>query len=116
VRLTREDLARGFGIEDTVRRRWAILFCPYRSWTLPAHIYVRWSRLANVLRHFASGGGLRCPAVMLSVSTQTTEVQVVASQVELAQEEIKEQEKQRVLGFIPNFYVSYAPRLRFFRG
>jgi hypothetical protein len=54
---------------------------------------------------------------MLSVSTQTTEVQVVASQVELAQEEIKEQEKQRVLGFIPNFYVSYAPRqLRFFRG
>lgn len=38
-----------------------------------------------------------------------TEVQVGGSQVEIAQEQIKEQEKQRVLGFVPNFYVSYIP-------
>jgi hypothetical protein len=30
-------------------------------------------------------------------------------QVEIAEVQIKEQEKQRVLGFIPNFYVSYVP-------
>src|SRR5207249_1182939 len=29
--------------------------------------------------------------------------------IEVAEEQIKEQEKQRALGFIPNFYVSYVP-------
>lgn len=37
------------------------------------------------------------------------EVQVGGSQVEIAEEQIKVQEKQRVLGFVPNFYVSYIP-------
>ena len=49
------------------------------------------------------------PLVMLVVATQKTEVLVGLTQVELAQEQLKEQEKQRVLGFIPNFYVSYVP-------
>ena len=31
------------------------------------------------------------------------------SQEEIAEEQIKDQEKQRVMGFIPNFYVSYVP-------
>ncbi|HTC95621.1 MAG TPA: carboxypeptidase-like regulatory domain-containing protein [Terriglobales bacterium] len=38
-----------------------------------------------------------------------TEVQVAGSQAEIAEEQIKVQEKQRVLGFVPNFYVSYIP-------
>jgi hypothetical protein len=37
------------------------------------------------------------------------EVQVGGSQAEIAEAQIKEQEKQRVLGFVPNFYVSYIP-------
>src|SRR5205807_8934357 len=37
------------------------------------------------------------------------EIRVVPPQIELAEEQIKEQEKQRALGFIPNFYVSYVP-------
>ena len=37
------------------------------------------------------------------------EVQVGGSQAEIAEEQIKVQEKQRVLGFVPNFYVSYIP-------
>jgi hypothetical protein len=49
------------------------------------------------------------PEMMLSVATAVTEVRVELSQVEVAQEEVKEQEKQRVLGFIPNFYVTYVP-------
>lgn len=49
------------------------------------------------------------PLVMLVVATQRTEVLVGLTQVELAQEQLKEQEKQRVFGFIPNFYVSYVP-------
>jgi hypothetical protein len=45
----------------------------------------------------------------MPIATAFTEVRVVPSQEEIAQEQIKEQEKQRALGFIPNFYVSYIP-------
>jgi hypothetical protein len=44
----------------------------------------------------------------LALATEATEVRVVVPTVEVAAEEIKEQEKQRVLGVIPNFYVSYV--------
>ena len=44
---------------------------------------------------------------MLVITTQVTEVHVGLTQEELADVQIKEQEKQRVLGVIPNFYVSY---------
>jgi hypothetical protein len=49
------------------------------------------------------------PAITLVLATVVTEVRVGGTQIEVAQEQIKEQEKQRVLGFIPNFYVSYVP-------
>ncbi len=49
------------------------------------------------------------PQITLSVASTTTEVRVALSRTEEAEAEIKEQEKQRVLGFIPNFYVSYVP-------
>jgi hypothetical protein len=46
---------------------------------------------------------------MLALAATVTDVQVGLPQSEVAEMEIKEQEKQRVLGFIPNFYVSYVP-------
>lgn len=49
------------------------------------------------------------PPIALALATEVTEVRVVLPQVEVAEAEIKEQEKQRVLGVIPNFYVSYIP-------
>lgn len=49
------------------------------------------------------------PQVLLAVATQMTQVTVGLTQVELAEVQIKDQEKQRVLGIIPNFYVSYVP-------
>jgi hypothetical protein len=48
------------------------------------------------------------PAITLAVATEIMQVQVVLPRVELAEEEVKEQEKQRVFGVIPNFYVSYV--------
>jgi hypothetical protein len=45
----------------------------------------------------------------LAVATAVTDVEVGLSQTEVAEEEIKIEEKQRVLGVIPNFYVSYDP-------
>jgi len=53
------------------------------------------------------GQALLVPPIVLAVATAATEVQVGGSTVEVAEAQIKEQEKQRVLGFIPNFYVSY---------
>jgi hypothetical protein len=47
------------------------------------------------------------PPIPLTVATTVTQVDVALSPVEVAEEQIKDQEKQRVLGVIPNFYVSY---------
>jgi len=56
-----------------------------------------------------SGEAYITPVIMLVISTQVTEVHVSLTREELAEVQIKEQEKQRVLGFIPNFYVSFEP-------
>jgi hypothetical protein len=56
-----------------------------------------------------SGETYMVPPITLTVATAITDVEVVLSPVEVAEEQIKDQEKQRVLGFIPNFYVSYVP-------
>jgi hypothetical protein len=47
------------------------------------------------------------PPVQLVVATAAAEVQVAMTPVEIAEAEIKDEEKQRVLGVIPNFYVTY---------
>lgn len=54
------------------------------------------------------GENYSVPQVALMLATEMTEVRVNMSQIEIAEAEIKEQEKQRVLGFVPNFYVSYV--------
>lgn len=56
-----------------------------------------------------SGGLDELPKIVLLVATNVTEVQVGLPQTEVAEEQIKIEEKQRVLGAIPNFYVSYTP-------
>jgi hypothetical protein len=49
------------------------------------------------------------PLIRLIIATQVTEVRVGLTPDQLADAQIKDQEKQRVFGFIPNFYVSYVP-------
>ncbi len=56
------------------------------------------------------GEALEMLELRLSIAAATTEVQVSgADNYELAEEQIKIQETQRVLGVIPNFYVTYNP-------
>ncbi len=57
----------------------------------------------------SSGQTFAMPPISLAVATAITEVHVGLSSIELAQEQLKDQEKQRVLGVIPNFYVTYVP-------
>jgi hypothetical protein len=49
------------------------------------------------------------PEIVLPVARATTEVNVTYTTEEIAEQQIKYQEQQRVLGFIPNFYASYVP-------
>ena len=56
-----------------------------------------------------SGEAYVTPLIMLVIPTQVTEVHVGLTPEELANVQIKEQERQRVLGVVPNFYVSYEP-------
>lgn len=49
------------------------------------------------------------PAIVLNVARATTTVSVGMSPAQIAQIQIKQQEKQRVVGIFPNFYVSYVP-------
>lgn len=49
------------------------------------------------------------PQITLSIAVQTAQITVTPqTQEEIAERQIKVQEKQRVFGFLPNFYVSYA--------
>ena len=57
----------------------------------------------------AAGEHFVTPLIMMFIPTQVTEVHVGVPPEDLATEQIHEQEHQRVLGVIPNFYVSYAP-------
>ena len=47
------------------------------------------------------------PSITLALAANVTQVQVVAPRAEIAEAEIKVEEKQLVLGVIPNFYVTY---------
>jgi hypothetical protein len=53
------------------------------------------------------GNNYSVPQITLLLAASTAEVQVLPSRVEVAEDQIKTEEKQRVLGVIPNFYVSY---------
>jgi hypothetical protein len=53
------------------------------------------------------GEELEMPRIALPVGSTTSEIQVFASVHEVAEAEVKEEEKQKVMGFIPNFYVTY---------
>jgi hypothetical protein len=56
-----------------------------------------------------AGQNLEAQPVVLLIAS-SSEVRVTASSEEIAEEEMHLEEQQRVLGFIPNFYVSYDPR------
>jgi hypothetical protein len=47
--------------------------------------------------------------VRLQIAAVTTSVTVTASQEQIAVEQVKVEEQQRVFGIIPNFYVTYDP-------
>jgi Carboxypeptidase regulatory-like domain len=55
------------------------------------------------------GENYSVPLIVLAVAAVVTAIKVTPSRPEIAQYQLEKQEKQRVLGFIPNFYVTYFP-------
>jgi hypothetical protein len=53
------------------------------------------------------GGSVELPPVVMRIATSSS-VSVSASQEEIAEAEVKVEEKQRVVGFIPNYFVTYS--------
>ncbi len=55
------------------------------------------------------GENYEIPQITMAVGTATVDVEVRLKPEEVAEEQVRVQEKQRILGAIPNFYVSYVP-------
>jgi hypothetical protein len=66
--------------------------------------FADWTSLGVALE---SGQYVILPIPRLQIATAFTSVTVGYSAEEVATEEVKLEEKQRIFGFIPNFYVSY---------
>ncbi|HTW48711.1 MAG TPA: carboxypeptidase-like regulatory domain-containing protein [Acidobacteriaceae bacterium] len=49
------------------------------------------------------------PGMVLEMATVVNTVRVTATERELATQQVAAEEKQRILGVVPNFYVSYVP-------
>ncbi len=107
VRLTREDPT--FSQEVMSGEDGGFSFArlapgPFRvTFTSPAFAT---QTFAGVLR---SGEIYTVPQTTLAIAATVTEVRVAPKLFEIAEDEIKVEEKQRVLGVIPNFYVTYDP-------
>lgn len=57
----------------------------------------------------STGGHSDLPPIRLRLAVDAVTVDVTPSPVQVAEQQIKEQEKQRVLGVAPNFYMSFVP-------
>jgi hypothetical protein len=56
-----------------------------------------------------SGEIQQLPPILLNIAVAQTTVQVGLPQAEVAEEQMKVEEKQRVLSIVPDFYISYVP-------
>jgi hypothetical protein len=56
-----------------------------------------------------AGENFVAPQIKLAIAPNVTVVRVSKTKTEAAEAQIKQEEKQRVLGFMPNFYVNYDP-------
>jgi hypothetical protein len=67
--------------------------------------FASWASSALMLQ---KGQSYELPTVTLQVSSAMTNVDVNFTRHDIAEEQVSLQEKQRVLGIFPNFYVSYT--------
>jgi len=107
VKLTRED---GLpGAETISAEDGSFVFAGVKPGSFRLDIELTGFAAKQVSGTLHSGETLALPLITLTIQSVTTQVRVEVTEEEIAQEQIRDQEKQRVAGFIPNFYVSYVP-------
>ena len=72
--------------------------------TITSNGFAAWAGPEIVL---ASAATYQQPQIMLQIASTNTTVNAVFTGQDLAQQQMKAEEKQRVLGVLPNFYTSY---------
>ena len=77
---------------------------PYRL-TVTANGFAKWTSPAIIL---APGQNLDLGRIHLSISIVQTTVTAMSTE-QIATQEVKVEEKQRVIGIFPNFYIVYTP-------
>ena len=95
--------------EILYRHQRGILLCQHHAGRFPPDRFVPRLRPANLSGTLYSGEMFLVPQIALTVAANLSEVDVGLSRIDVAEEQIKVEEKQRVLGIVPNFYVSYIP-------
>ncbi len=74
--------------------------------TVNATGFASWTSSALILK---PGQYAILPGTKLRVATERTTINVTPlSSVEIAKQQVKAEEQQRILGFIPNFYIAYG--------
>jgi len=73
--------------------------------TITSNGFDEWTGGEIVLQ---TGAIYELPHIVLHIATTHTDVEVMLTVHELAEEQMTAQEKQRILGVVPNFYVSYV--------
>lgn len=68
--------------------------------------FVRWTSGTITVQ---AGDYRELTGIVLPMQTAVDTVRVTANERELATEQVDREEKQRILGVVPNFYVSYVP-------
>lgn len=71
---------------------------------ITANGFAPWISSAIIVKN---GAPYELPSIVLQVASASSSVSVSVSQHDIAEEQIKEEEKQRLIGIFPEFHVSY---------
>lgn len=107
VRLSRENSS--FTQETTTDSDGQFLFASVAPGPFQLTITAPGFAAQTAVGTLRGGEDYAVPPIALAVAASNSEVKVSMTPVEIAEAEIKDEEKQRVLGVIPNFYVTYNP-------
>jgi len=106
IKLTRENASAGSETVSADDGRFCLTNLAGGAFQLTATLEgFKPQTLSGTLR---DGEDYSAPPIVMEIASASAEVRVTPSTVEIAQEEIKAEEKQRALGIVPNFYVTYV--------
>jgi hypothetical protein len=65
--------------------------------------------LKTIIGDLVAGGNVKLPRIALALVTFSTQVNVTPTEADIARAQVKVAEQQRILGLLPNYFVTYDP-------